>query len=85
MNIFLKIYQVASIIVGYGEAFIVIGEPVKSVSCSPVKSPLWPFAELHTFYKLTFFGVAYVRSYTAMSCLMFLMMLITTDLWVCSY
>ena len=60
MNIFLKIYPVASIIVGSGhsgEAFFVIGEPVngvKSVSSSPVKLPIWPVAEPHTFYKLTF-------------------------------
>ena len=57
--------------VGSDEAFIVIGEPVKSVSSSPVKLPLWPIAELHTFYKLTFFEAAYVRSYRAMSCFIF--------------
>ena len=49
MNIFFKIYPVASIIVESGEAFFVIGEPVKSVSSSPVKLCLWPVAELHTF------------------------------------
>ena len=59
MDIFLRIYPVAFIIVGSGEAFFVIGETVKSVSSSPVKLTLWPVAKLHTFYKLTFFGAAY--------------------------
>ena len=75
----LKIYPVASIVVGSGEAFMDIGQPVKSVSPSPVKLPLWPVAKLHTFYKLTFFGAAYVRSYTAMSCFMFRLNLILSD------
>ena len=79
MDIFLKIYSVDSIIVGSGEAFFVIGEPVKSVSSSLVKLPLWPVAELHSFYRLTFFGAAYVRSYTAMSCFMLHFDLILTD------
>ena len=79
MDIFLKIYSVASIIIGSGEAFFVIGESVKSVLSSPVKLPLWPVAELFTFHKLIFFGAAYVRSCTAMSCFMFHFYLISTD------
>ena len=79
MDIVFKIYPVASTIVGSGKAFFVIGEPVKSVLSSSVKLPLWPVAELHTFYKLTFFGAAHIRSYTAMNCFMFHYNLILTD------
>ena len=71
MNIFLKIYPVASIIVESGEAFFVIAESGMSVSSSPVKLPLWPVAEMHTFYKLIFFGPAYVKNYTEKSRFMF--------------
>ena len=67
------------IIVGSGETFFVVGKPEKSVSPSPVKLPLLPVAKLHTFYKLTFFGAAYVRSYTAISCFMFHFNFISTD------
>ena len=52
---------------------------MKSVSSSPFKLPLWPVAELHTFYKLIFIGAAYVKSYTAMSCYMFHFNLVLTD------
>ena len=69
MDVFLKIYPVASNIVGSGEAFFVVDEPVMSVSFSPVKLPLWPVPELHYVYQLIFFGDAYNRSYTGMSCL----------------
>ena len=82
MDIFLKIYPVVSTVVGSGEAFFIIGEPVKSVSSSPVELPIWPVAQLHTFYKLTFFGAAYVGSYTAihiLSCFMFHYNFILTD------
>ena len=82
MDIFLKIYLVAFVIVESGEAFFIIGGPVKSVSSSPVKLPAWPVAQLHTFYRLTFFGAAYVKSDTAihiLSCFMFHFNLILTD------
>ena len=80
MDIFLKIHPAASIIVGSGEAFFVIGESVKSVSSTPVQQlPLWPVAKMHTFYKLILFEAAYVRSYTAINCFMFHFNFILTD------